>query len=99
LISIGGLDASAFASQGQQRSVVLALKLAELDLVVSHLQETPVLLLDDVLAELDPMRQRLLMERVSDGMQTFVTTTHLDGFREEWLKDAQIVHVHGGSLK
>ena len=99
LITIGGLDASVYASQGQQRSVVLALKLAELDLVVSHLEETPVLLLDDVLAELDPNRQRLLMERVSNGMQTFVTTTHLDGFRDEWLEGAQIVNVHGGSLK
>jgi len=94
-------DASAvdFASQGQQRSLVLSLKLAELERVSESLTEPPVLLLDDVLAELDLNRQGLLMSLVGDNMQTLITTTHVDGFKPEWLEGAQFLQVENGGIK
>ena len=96
--TLNGLAATAYASQGQQRSLVLALKLAELKLVAQVLEEPPLLLLDDVMAELDLLRQGMLMQMVSEDMQTLITTTHLSGFRDEWLAGAQIVEVRDGKL-
>ncbi|MBU6452487.1 MAG: DNA replication and repair protein RecF [Cyanobacteria bacterium REEB67] len=96
---LNGMAATAYASQGQQRSLVLALKLAELKLVGDVLEEPPLLLLDDVLAELDLMRQGMLMQLVSEDMQTLITTTHLSGFKAEWIEGANIVEVVGGSLR
>ncbi|HEY9786630.1 MAG TPA: DNA replication/repair protein RecF [Candidatus Obscuribacterales bacterium] len=91
-------DASAvsFASQGQQRSLVLSLKLAELKAVSAAINEEPVLLLDDVLAELDLTRQGYLMSLAGANMQTFVTTTHVSGFRDEWLAGAKFLNVSEG---
>lgn len=77
--ALNELDACAYASQGQQRTVVLALKLAELALLSARLGDGPVLLLDDVMAELDPRRQGDLIDRLAPGLQVFLTTTHLDG--------------------
>ena len=73
---LDALEAEAYGSQGQQRSVVLALKLTELKCLNAKLQEPPVLLLDDVMAELDPDRQRLLVEHIHPDSQVFITTTH-----------------------
>ena len=96
--TIDGSDATAFGSQGQQRSLVLALKLSELKLVSEHLGEPPVLILDDVMAELDLRRQGFLMESVHRGMQTLITTTHLDGFEKEWLSGATLISVVSGRV-
>ena len=71
-----GKDARLFASQGQQRSAVLSLKLAQLELAMQERGEAPVLMLDDVMSELDPSRRRQLIERI-DRVQTFVTCTDL----------------------
>lgn len=95
---LDGKSAMNFGSQGQQRSLVLSLKLAELEAVRGALNEQPVLLLDDVLAELDLLRQEVLMEMVGSGMQTFVTTTHLSSFKPEWLADSQFFNVENGCL-
>jgi len=73
---LSGMEAEAYGSQGQQRSIVLALKLTELKCLNAKLQEPPVLLLDDVMAELDPDRQRLLVEHIHPESQVFMTTTH-----------------------
>jgi DNA replication and repair protein RecF len=75
---MGGRDLSAFASRGQQRTAILALKLAELDLVTTHDDRPPLLLLDDVFSELDPARRGHLVRRIADLPQAFVTTTTLD---------------------
>lgn len=96
--ALNGFAATAYASQGQQRSLVLALKLGELKLVTLRLEEAPLLLLDDVLAELDLGRQGILMQLVNSEMQTLITTTHLDGFRAEWLEGAKIVTVRAGEI-
>jgi DNA replication and repair protein RecF len=96
---INGQNALYFASQGQQRTLVLALKLAELSRVTSSLREPPVLLLDDVMAELDLNRQSLLMETVGTQMQTIITTTHISGFKSEWLDGALFLSVDEGRIK
>lgn len=87
-----------YGSQGQQRTLVLALKLAELELIENVVGEPPVLLLDDVLAELDPYRQNQLLETIGDRFQTLITTTHLSCFDANWLKNSQILSVERGKI-
>jgi len=88
---LGGIPARRFGSAGQQRSLVLGLKLAELELVTQLFGEPPLLLLDDVLAELDPTRQRLLLDAVGKDHQCLVSATHLDGFDGGWRAQSQIL--------
>ena len=76
---INNQEAVKFASQGQQRTVVLALKLSELDIITEKTGEEPVLLLDDVLSELDSNRQNYLLDSIGD-IQTIITCTGLDDF-------------------
>ncbi len=73
---LGGVALAAFGSQGQQRTAVLALKVAEYGVLEARAGEAPLLLLDDVLSELDPDRQRAFLEGVGSFEQAFVTTTH-----------------------
>jgi DNA replication and repair protein RecF len=87
-----------YGSQGQQRTLVLALKLAELKLIEEVVGEPPLLLLDDVLAELDPHRQKQLLEVISDRFQTIITTTHIDTFNHDWIKDSQVLAVEAGRI-
>jgi DNA replication and repair protein RecF len=75
---MAGRDLSAFASRGQQRTAILAVKLAEMDLVSEHDGRPPLLLLDDVFSELDPARRGHLVRRIAALPQAFVTTTTLD---------------------
>ena len=74
IISLNGSDIRQFGSQGQQRTAVLSLKLGEIDLFKNETSETPVLLLDDVMSELDRHRKEYLMDNLDD-IQTFITTT------------------------
>ncbi|MEN9231189.1 MAG: DNA replication/repair protein RecF [Thermostichus sp. DG02_5_bins_236] len=97
-MNINHTAARAYGSQGQQRTLVLALKLAELELIEQVIGEPPLLLLDDVLAELDLHRQNQLLDAIQTRVQTLVTTTHLGSFDARWLSEAQIVQVHGGQL-
>lgn len=96
---IDGHDARAYASQGQQRTIVLALKLAELDTFREEIGENPVLLLDDVLAELDIRRQNALLAAIGPEVQTFVTSTHLSDFTATWIEAAQVYAVQKGTVK
>lgn len=75
---LGGRDLTGFASRGQQRTAILAFKLAELDLLTDLDGRPPLLLLDDVFSELDPERRSHLVRRIADLPQAFVTTTTLD---------------------
>lgn len=91
--ALAGRDASAFASQGQQRSIVLAWKLAEVEMTREVLGTSPVLLLDDVLSELDGSRREMLVRFVTEDVQTFVTATDLDGFSGELVERARVVRL------
>lgn len=97
---LDGEDVQAMASQGQQRSVILAYKLATLKFFREHMGKTPLLVLDDVLSELDPLRrQRLLDYLVSHPLQLAITTT---GDNEEWMKlfpQVSLWHIEQGQLK
>ncbi len=95
---INQTPARQYGSQGQQRTLVLSLKLAELELIEAVIGEPPLLLLDDVLAELDLKRQNQLLETIQDRFQTLITTTHLGAFDSQWLKSSQILTVEQGSL-
>ena len=90
---INGKNARMFASQGQQRTIVLALKLAAVELVNEMMQEEPVLLLDDVMSELDEKHRMALTGFLERGAQAFITTTNLGYFSEELLKRAKVVNV------
>jgi DNA replication and repair protein RecF len=77
VFELNGRDLSGFASRGQQRTAILALKLAELDLLTEQDGRPPLLLLDDVFSELDPDRRAHLVRRIAELPQAFVTTTTL----------------------
>lgn len=91
--TLNGLDASSYGSQGQQRSIVLAWKLAEVELIKEMTDQTPILLLDDVMSELDLNRRNALVGYLSNDMQTFITTANIDYFDEEMLNRAEIVKI------
>lgn len=95
---INHTPAREYGSQGQQRTLVLALKLAELELIEAIIGEPPLLLLDDVLAELDLHRQNQLLNAIQDRVQTIITTTHLGSFDAQWLNSAQIFQVKNGMV-
>jgi len=97
-LTINTTPAREYGSQGQQRTLVLALKLAELELLESVLGEPPLLLLDDVLAELDLQRQDHLLNAIGDRVQTIITTTHLGSFDAQWLNSARIFQVESGKI-
>ena len=78
VFGLDGRDMSGFASRGQQRTAILAFKLAELDLLTDQDGRPPLLLLDDVFSELDPERRAHLVRRIAELPQAFVTTTTLD---------------------
>jgi DNA replication and repair protein RecF len=96
--TINDTPARQYGSQGQQRTLVLALKLAELELIESVVGEPPLLLLDDVLAELDLKRQNQLLDAIGDRFQTLITTTHLGSFDAQWLNASQILTVKAGRV-
>jgi len=98
IFSINQTPARSYGSSGQQRTLVLALKLAELQLIEEVVKEPPLLLLDDVLAELDINRQNQLLDAIQDRFQTLITTTHLGAFDTQWLKHTQILNVKGGEI-
>jgi recF protein len=95
---INGKDVQAFGSQGQQRTAALSLKLAELELMREEIGEYPLLLLDDVLSELDQLRQTQLIETFQNRVQTFITTTGIESVNMSRLKDAAIYHVKDGEV-
>lgn len=90
---LDGQNASLFGSQGQQRSIVLAYKLAEAAVIEDILDQKPVLLLDDVMSELDGARREALVESMAKGSQTFITTANLAYFDEGMLARSDIVEL------
>lgn len=96
---INDVDAKKYASQGQQRTIVLSLKLAELELIKDKIQTNAILLLDDVLAELDDLRQNFLLEAIGDNTQTFITSVDTLHFQDEYLKDVEIFEIRDNKVK
>lgn len=92
---IGGRNARQFSSQGQTRTAALALKLAERDIYQEITSQTPVLLLDDVLSELDPKRQEFVLNRISGG-QVFISCCEED--RLEALLGGRVLRVENGTV-
>lgn len=95
---IQGRNASVFGSQGQQRSVVLAWKLAEVRLIQEMLGQRPVLLLDDVMSELDARRRNQLVGFMEDSVQVFITTTTPEYFTPQVLDRARVVELEGSGV-
>ena len=96
---INNNEATKFASQGQQRTIVLALKLSELDIIAAKTGDEPVLLLDDVLAELDDLRQNYLLKSINENTQTVITSVDTILFEDEFLKDVRIYKIENGELR
>ena len=97
--ALAGVDVGTYGSRGQQRLVVLALKLAEIDLIRGESGENPVLLLDDVASELDPAHRRFVIETVERGdLQTILTATDLTAYPASLLPDLARIEVRAGEL-
>ena len=94
---LDGTDVRVYGSQGQQRTVVLSLKLSELEIVKRVRGEAPVLLLDDVFSELDRRRQQMLLRTVA-GCQTFLTCTHLEELTAAGAERMQVYSVKDGAV-
>ncbi len=90
-----GIDVRRFGSQGQQRTAALALKMSEIELVKQVTGDTPVLLLDDVLSELDKHRQNYLLDSIHD-IQAIITCTGLDEFVSHRFSINKIFHIKNG---
>src|SRR5439155_11758252 len=86
---------SEFASEGQQRSIALALKLAQARLLEAHIGKPPLLLLDDIFGELDPSRRNALLQNLPTDAQQLVTTTHIDWLDEAARAAARIRELSG----
>ena len=94
---VGGLDIRRYGSQGQQRTAALSLKLSEIELVKQAAKDTPVLLLDDVLSELDKHRQNYLLDSIND-IQTLITCTGVEDFVNHRFSINKVFHVHNGQV-
>lgn len=97
LIKINDQEAKQFGSQGQQRTVALSLKLAEIEMIYEEIGEYPILLLDDVLSELDESRQYQIIQSFQKKVQTFITTTNLASLQQKNVsQQAQTYQVTAG---
>lgn len=96
-VKINGIDIRKFGSQGQQRTAALSLKLSEIYLVKEMIKDTPILLLDDVLSELDSNRQNYLLNSIHD-IQTMITCTGLDEFINNRFQINKIFNVVNGNV-
>ena len=96
-VMANGIDIRKYGSQGQQRTAALSLKLSEIYIVKRKIKDTPVLLLDDVLSELDSSRQNYLLDSISD-IQTLITCTGLDDFISHQFQINKVFQVVQGTV-
>jgi DNA replication and repair protein RecF len=97
LVSLNGVNARIYGSQGQQRTAVLTIKFATLDIIKEYIGEYPVLLLDDVLSELDAKRQKFILNSIND-MQTIITCTGIKDIKNYIESDVKIFYVKNGEI-
>lgn len=95
---VNGRDLGTYGSRGQTRTGILALKLAELEWMHRTLNEWPVLLLDEVFAELDADRRSYLIDRIKDVNQVLLTTTEISTLAPEFLQRAALWQVRDGQI-
>ncbi len=86
-------------SQGEQRTVILSIKLAMIDLIYKYTKEYPILLLDDVLSELDQSRQNKLLDFIDDNVQIFITSTDINDINLSKLNNYQVFNIDNGHIK
>lgn len=98
LFLLNDMDARQFASQGQQRSIVLSLRLAEIYFLKEKTGEYPILLLDDVLSELDKNRQEKMLSIINNEVQTFITTPSVNEITKDLLDNAIVFHIKNGTI-
>ncbi|MCI9598338.1 MAG: DNA replication/repair protein RecF [Firmicutes bacterium] len=96
-LQIGGIDIRGFGSQGQQRTAALSLKLSEIQLIREETGESPILLLDDVLSELDQQRQNDLISSLEDT-QIFITATEISPELQRVLKHIRYFQIKNGAI-
>ena len=96
---LDGKEARAYGSQGQQRTAVVSLKLAEAELVARRTGERPVLLLDDVLSELDGERRAALLRQLTGEGQVIITSVEAGPFPPELMSRARVWNVVGGEVR
>ncbi len=96
---LDGKPAGAFGSRAQQRTVALALRLAEAAFLRERSDQAPVLLLDDILSELDERRRAAVLTAVHDAEQALITTAELDRFNRDFVRGAAIYAVAGGAVE
>lgn len=97
--SVGGVDMNVFGSRGQQRTIVLTLKVAEVELMRRETGEQPILLLDEVMSELDEARRRYLMGTIERVEQAILTTTDWGDYDADFLAKATLWQVHEGRIE
>lgn len=98
MILINNKDAAHFSSQGEQRSIILSLKLSLIKYVKNKTGEYPILLLDDVMSELDEFRQYNLLKILNNKVQTFITTTSLNNLNSEFMINKKIFNIDEGKI-
>lgn len=94
----GPVNLGVFGSRGQQRTAALALKLAEFEAMETETGDQPILVLDDILSELDPARQAALLQRISSVSQVFLSTAEPEKLPPDFLAQARVLQVQGGTI-
>ena len=97
-IIVDGVNQRIFGSQGEQRTVAIALKLAETALIEEREKEPPIVLLDDITSDLDPIREKFLLDTVQKIGQIFVTTQNISKFDQDFIKKGLIFHIKSGKV-
>ncbi|MGB9881148.1 MAG: DNA replication and repair protein RecF, partial [Anaerolineae bacterium] len=95
---VNGVDMNVYGSRGQQRTIALSLKLAEVEWTTQERKDKPVLLLDDVLSELDAAHRIYLLDALDQAQQVIITTTDLTPFSKEFLSHATLWRVSAGRI-
>ncbi len=98
VFTANGMDVRTYGSQGQQRTVALSLRLAELEMMEETAQEPPIVLLDDVMTDLDEDRRAHVFELTIGRCQTFATTTSLKFFDEQFVRQGKVFKVGKGMV-
>jgi len=96
---VGGVDMCTYGSRGQQRTIAISLKLAELELIRAETREEPILLLDDVMSELDEERRQYLMDAINTEQQAIITACDFSPFAPSFLDEASLCRIRGGRIE